>query len=166
MSALWEGVAEDFREVPEVGVGLRLVVRLLLAAVLGGLLGWERYRAGKDAGLRTHMLVALGSAFFLVIPHQVGMAKTDVSRVLQGLIGGIGFFGAGAIIKASDQPHVRGFTTAAGLWMAAAVGAAAGLGRAWSAILGAVLALVILSFIRRIEHRADQAAGPENAQGR
>ena len=93
-----------------------MTVRLLLAALCGGLLGFERGRAGKEAGLRTHMLVTLGVAFFVLIPQQAGVSPGDMNRVIQGIITGIGFIGAGTILKLSEREEVRGLTTAAGIW--------------------------------------------------
>lgn len=124
-------------------------IRLMLAAVLGALLGFDRERAGKSAGLRTHMLVSLGAALFMLIPQQAGMSDTEISRVIQGVVAGVGFLGAGAIVKGSREDDVEGLTTAAGIWLTAAVGIAAGLGREASAILGAVLAFLILSTLSR-----------------
>ncbi len=151
MAAWWEGVASDFSDLPDPGPALQLIVRLLTAALLGGALGFEREQMGKQAGLRTHMLVALGAALFVVVPLQAGMPKADVSRVIQGLVTGVGFIGAGAIIQ--TQGHVRGITTAASVWVAAAVGVAAGMGRQLTALLATALALVILSLLLRVERR-------------
>jgi putative Mg2+ transporter-C (MgtC) family protein len=133
----------------------QIVVRLLLAALLGGLLGFQRERVGKAAGLRTHMLVALGSAVFVLIPYQAGMSLADLSRVLQGVIAGIGFLGAGTILKQQEPERIHGLTTAAGLWLTAAVGIAAGMGREASAVLGTVLAFIILSLLPRLGPKAD-----------
>jgi putative Mg2+ transporter-C (MgtC) family protein len=133
----------------------QIVVRLLLAALLGGLLGFQRERVGKAAGLRTHMLVALGSAVFVLIPYQAGMSLADLSRVLQGVIAGIGFLGAGTILKQQEPEQIHGLTTAAGLWLTSAVGIAAGMGREASAVLGTVLAFIILSLLPRIGPKAD-----------
>ncbi len=143
--AWWQGVIEDFSDLPGVSQFLRLAVRLILAAVLGGMLGFERQRSGKAAGLRTHMMVALGAALFIAIPQQSGLSPEELSRVMQGIVSGIGFLGAGAILKQDGDQQVKGLTTAAGLWLTAAVGIAAGMGREASAVLGAVLALLILS---------------------
>jgi len=77
---MWQGVVEDFSDLPSLNEVVRLAVRLILAAILGGLLGFDRERAGKAAGLRTHMLVSLGSALFIVIPQQAGMNSADLSR--------------------------------------------------------------------------------------
>jgi putative Mg2+ transporter-C (MgtC) family protein len=156
----WQGVVEDFSDVSDLRQVLRLAVRLALAASLGGVLGYERERSGKAAGLRTHMLVALGAALFIVIPQQAGMTSSDLSRVIQGIVTGIGFLGAGAILKPAEQREVKGLTTAAGLWLTAAVGIAAGLGREATAILGTFLALCILSVLHStaawLGHPGDQ----------
>ena len=126
-----------------------------------GKVGFERERAGKAAGLRTHMLAALGSALFVLIPQQAGMSQADLSRVMQGIVSGIGFIGAGAILKQESDQQVKGLTTAAGLWLTAAVGIAAGLGRESSAVLGAFLAVFILSALQRVADfgRKDDATG-------
>lgn len=150
MDNLWHGVAADFQDLPDAAEALRMSVRLMLAAVLGGLLGFDRERAGKSAGLRTHMLVSLGAALFVLIPQQAGMLDADISRVIQGTVAGVGFLGAGSIVKKSREEDVEGLTTAAGIWLTAAVGIAAGLGREVSAILGAVLAFLILSTLARL----------------
>jgi putative Mg2+ transporter-C (MgtC) family protein len=147
---IWETIQADFSDLPGVAQVTQMTVRLLLAALCGGLLGFERERAGKEAGLRTHMLVALGAAFFVLIPQQAGVSPGDMSRVLQGIITGIGFIGAGTILKLSEREEVRGLTTAAGIWLTAAVGIAAGMGREASALLGTTLALVVLSLFPRI----------------
>ncbi len=146
---VWRGLQEDFSDLPGPAEVTKIVVRLLLAALLGGLVGLQRERVGKAAGLRTHMLVALGSAFFVLIPQQAGMQLADLSRVLQGILTGIGFLGAGTILKRNDQEQIQGLTTAAGLWLTAAVGIAAGMGREASAILGVLLALLILAILPR-----------------
>lgn len=152
---VWRGVQADFVDLPSVTVVTQVVVRLLLAALLGGLLGYQRERHGKAAGLRTYMLVALGSAFFILIPVQSGMPLADLSRVFQGVITGIGFLGAGTILKLNQQEQIQGLTTAAGLWMTAAVGVAVGMGRIAAALLGAVLAFAILSLVLRIERHPE-----------
>jgi putative Mg2+ transporter-C (MgtC) family protein len=152
---VWRGIQEDFSDLPGMTEVTQIVVRLLLAALLGGLLGFQRERVGKAAGLRTHMLVALGSAVFVLIPYQAGMSLADLSRVLQGVIAGIGFLGAGTILKQQEPEQIHGLTTAAGLWLTSAVGIAAGMGREASAVLGTVLAFIILSLLPRIGPKAD-----------
>jgi putative Mg2+ transporter-C (MgtC) family protein len=146
---VWGTVREEFTDIGD-GAGIvRIVVRLLVAVVLGGVLGWERESVGAPAGLRTHMLVSLGSALFVLIPLQAGMRMEDLSRVLQGVTAGIGFLGAGAILKQRDRNDVRGLTTAASIWLTAALGVAAGMGREATALLSTLFALVILAILRR-----------------
>jgi putative Mg2+ transporter-C (MgtC) family protein len=150
-------VTQEFSDVPDAEQFTRLVVRLLVAAVLGGMLGMQRERHGKAAGVRTHMLVALGAALFVLVPMQAGMASEDLSRVVQGVVAGVGFLCAGSILKSGDD-HVRGLTTAAGIWLTAAIGLAAGMGREMTAALSALLALAILAMerpLRRLAGRAD-----------
>jgi putative Mg2+ transporter-C (MgtC) family protein len=152
---VWKGVQADFSDLPDVAIVTQLVLRLLLATLLGSILGYQRERQGKEAGLRTHMLVSLGSAFFVLIPLQAGMPLGDLSRVLQGLISGIGFLAAGVILKQQASEQIHGLTTAAGLWLTASVGMAVGLGRESSAILGTVLAFMILALLPLVQSPAD-----------
>ena len=148
---IWRGVQNDFADLPGIAEVTQIVLRMLLAALLGGLVGFQRERVGKSAGLRTHMLVSLGSAFFVMIPYQAGMPIADLSRVIQGVVTGVGFLGAGTILKRETDEQIEGLTTAAGLWLTAAVGSAAGMGREASAVLGTVLALLILAFLPRLK---------------
>ena len=99
------------------------------------------------------MLVALGAAIFVLVPLQNGMQVGDLSRVLQGVIAGIGFLGAGAIIKLSDEREIRGLTTSASIWMTAAIGVAAGMGREATAVASTLMALFVLAVLRRVEAR-------------
>jgi putative Mg2+ transporter-C (MgtC) family protein len=122
----------------------------MLSAVLGGILGYEREQKGKSAGLRTHMLVALGAALFVMIPQQAGVSDADMSRVIQGLVAGVGFLGAGSIVKGDGESNVKGLTTAAGIWLTAAIGVATGMGREASAVLSTVLALLILTVVPKL----------------
>ena len=140
-------VAAEFSDLPDVAEFTRVVLRLLLAALLGGLLGWERERKGKAAGVRTHMLVSMGAALFVLLASQGGMEDAELSRVLQGVIAGIGFLGAGTILKAEHAEKVYGLTTAAGIWLTAAIGIAAGLGRESTAVLSTVLTLGVLALV-------------------
>lgn len=144
---IWTTVMSEFSDIPDTSQLTRITLRLLVAAALGGVLGYERERQGKSAGVRTHMLVAMGSALFVLIPQQAGASSEDLSRVLQGLIAGVGFLGAGAIIVGTREVETRGLTTAAGIWVTAAIGMAAGMGRESSAVLSAVIALLILSLV-------------------
>ena len=143
-------IQEEFSDLPDAAALTRMTVRLTMAAALGGVLGFERERSGKAAGLRTHMLVALGAALFVLIPQQAGMSGGDLSRVLQGLVAGVGFLGAGAILKGDAEEEVKGLTTAAGLWMTAAIGVAAGLGRESTAAISTGLALAVLTAVPKV----------------
>src|SRR5262249_33636352 len=108
----WDGVSGDFREAPEAGALIRIFLRLLIAAVLGGLLGYDRERKGKEAGLRTHMLVGLGAALFMAAASIMTSSTTEQSRVMQGIVVGVGFLGAGAILKLEQEKRIEGLTTA------------------------------------------------------
>jgi putative Mg2+ transporter-C (MgtC) family protein len=141
---------QEFSDIPDVGNAARIVLRLGIAALLGGLLGLQRESHGKSAGIRTHMLVAMGAALFVLVPLQSGADAADVSRVVQGLVAGVGFLGAGTILKNAgtrDTPdnRVHGLTTAAGIWFTAAIGLAAGMGREATAVLSTLLALGVLA---------------------
>jgi putative Mg2+ transporter-C (MgtC) family protein len=142
---IWAVVVTEFSDLGDVEQITRFLIRMILAALLGGLLGLQRERQGKEAGIRTHMLVAAGSALFVLVPVQIGMSDEGVSRVLQGLLAGIGFLCAGSILKLADEEQVRGLTTAAGIWMTAAIGMACGLGREMTAVLATLLVLGILA---------------------
>jgi putative Mg2+ transporter-C (MgtC) family protein len=143
----WITIQKEFSDLGDPSDITRVCVRLLVAVVLGAVLGYERESSGASAGLRTHMLVSLGSALFILVPLQAGMPLNDVSRVLQGVTAGIGFLGAGAIIKLRNE-DIKGLTTAAGIWLTAAVGVAAGMGMEATAVLSAFFALIILSMLR------------------
>lgn len=147
--AVWDAVAGDFADL-DAPQAARIGVRLLFAAVLGGAIGFEREQKGKAAGLRTHMLVAVGAALFVVVAQSPSGEAADVSRVIQGLVAGVGFLGAGAILNGSRGNEVHGLTTAAGIWLTAAIGVAAGLGRESTAILSTLLALLVLAVIPRL----------------
>jgi putative Mg2+ transporter-C (MgtC) family protein len=144
---------EDILHVPDGPQVARVVIRMIAAALLGALLGWERERAGKAAGLRTHMLVALGSALFVLFPAEAGMAMGDLSRVIQGVATGIGFIGAGTILKRAESEQIEGLTTAASVWLTGAIGMAVGAGQLWLSTLCAVSAWVILYGLARFETR-------------
>jgi putative Mg2+ transporter-C (MgtC) family protein len=151
---MWDQIVNtlhaEFSDANDVEHITRILVRLLLAALLGGVLGYEREHHGKPAGLRTHILVAMGSALFVLVPQLGGMNIADMSRVIQGVIAGVGFLGAGAIIKSRSQEDVRGLTTAAGVWTTAAIGVACGLGRESTAVLSTLLALVVLAVLPKL----------------
>ena len=161
MSSVWQQISStvivEFSDLKDVAEITRISTRLLMAALLGGILGFEREQRGKAAGIKTHMLVSIGSAFFVLIPQQAGISDAELSRVVQGVIAGIGFLGAGAILKGENEKNLKGLTTAASIWLTAAIGVAAGLGRESSAMLCTFLALLVLvivpKFINLIDHK-------------
>jgi putative Mg2+ transporter-C (MgtC) family protein len=142
MEILWQELSFGFPESHDLE---RVIIRLIAAAFLGACIGIERQRAGKSAGVRTHMLVTVGTTVFLLACSRFGMNLDGTSRVIQGIITGIGFIGAGTILKLEGEHEVKGLTTAAGIWMAAAIGVAVGLGALGLALMSTVLALVILT---------------------
>jgi putative Mg2+ transporter-C (MgtC) family protein len=158
---VWETLQAEFADIDDAAQLTRITVRLVIAAILGGILGFEREHKGKAAGVRTHMLVALGAALFVLVPQMSGSQADAMSRVVQGVIAGIGFLGAGTILKntGGEEGHVKGLTTAAGLWMTAAIGVSAGMGRESTAVLSTLLALAIFSVMPRILKLLDKDRG-------
>lgn len=135
-----------------------MLVRLIAAMLLGAVVGIQRERSGKAAGLRTHILVAMGTTMFVLGSTSSGMSLEGVSRVIQGLATGIGFIGAGAILKLSDTREIQGLTTAAGIWMTAAIGVAVGLGNLGLAILATILTWIILASFDQFEIQQENNA--------
>ncbi|MCJ8521465.1 putative Mg2+ transporter-C (MgtC) family protein [Pseudorhizobium tarimense] len=144
---IWSTLVGEFSDLPDASTITLITVRLAIAAALGGILGYERERKGRSAGVRTHMLVAVGAALFVIGPLQSGMGIGDLSRVLQGIVQGIGFLGAGAIMVRSRQRQVEGLTTAANVWATAGIGVIAGLGLEATAILSTAIVLIILAAV-------------------
>ncbi len=157
-------IASEFSDLPDAEQTTRILLRLTLAALLGGLLGLEREQKGKAAGVRTHMLVAMGSALFVLVSQQAGMLSGDLSRVVQGITAGVGFLGAGTILKGNDEDKVKGLTTAAGIWLTAAIGVAAGMGREATAVLSTLLALAIFALMPRLIQLMEKKPRQANAE--
>ena len=133
---------------------IQIVVRLILSIVLSGLIGLERQLHRRYAGLRTHILVSMGSCLIMLTSLYVfdiykNIVPLDPARIAAGVITGIGFLGAGTIIR--DRAEVKGLTTAASLWVVAAIGLAVGCGFNKAAIFATVLALIVLFVLRRAE---------------
>jgi putative Mg2+ transporter-C (MgtC) family protein len=145
---------DEFFVLPDTVQMVRVVIRIAVAAVLCGLIGVERERAGKAAGLRTHMLVGVGAALFVLFPAEAGMEMTDLSRVIQGVATGIGFIGAGTILKRTDTEEVQGLTTAASIWLTAAIGLSVGAGQLWLPVVSTVCAWIILFVLARFDSKA------------
>jgi putative Mg2+ transporter-C (MgtC) family protein len=125
-------------------VDILMALRILLAAVLGGAIGFQRERAGKPAGLRTHMLICIGATVFTLVSAYGFSGQADPSRVAAGIVTGIGFIGAGSIILRSSEGLVTGLTTAATIWIAAGIGVAVGAGLYIVALVSSVITLVVL----------------------
>jgi putative Mg2+ transporter-C (MgtC) family protein len=131
--------------------------RLAFATVCGAAIGWERELREKGAGLRTHMMIAVGACLFIVVAISASkeLAAGDLMRVIQGLVTGIGFIGAGLIFTRRGSVH--GLTTAAGVWCTAGIGGAAGLGRYVLAGIATLLAVAIIGGLKHIEPKLHKA---------
>jgi putative Mg2+ transporter-C (MgtC) family protein len=137
------------------GATVQDLITMLVSLVLGTAVGWERQMGHKPAGLRTHTLVCLGSTLFVLMTEHVareyGMERLDPTRIIHGVVTGVGFLGAGSIMR--QEGWVQGLTTAASIWMVSAIGVAVGV-HAWGlAVGGTALALLVLEVYRWIEKR-------------
>lgn len=153
MDIFWEELTSGL---PNASQLVHVIIRLVAATLLGAIVGIQRERAGKPAGLRTHILVTLGTAVFVLACSGVGMSLDGLSRVIQGIITGIGFIGAGSILKLSEERDIQGLTTAAGIWMTAAIGVAVGLGSLGIAVLSTLFALIILTLAGLYDFRTEK----------
>ncbi len=142
MELLWQELTNG---IPDSRTLWTILIRVIAASLLGALVGFQRERAGKPAGLRTHILVSLGTAVVVLACSASGMNMDGESRVIQGIVTGIGFIGAGSILKVSEERDIRGLTTAAGLWLTAAIGVSCGLGTLGIAVITSLLALIVLA---------------------
>ena len=142
MEILWHELTAGMADRGHLAI---VLLRTIAAVVLGGIVGAQREKVGKPAGLRTHMLVCLGTAVVVLGCSGVGMDMAGLSRVIQGIVTGIGFIGAGTILKLTEQREIEGLTTAAGLWMTAAIGVACGLGALGIAVIATVLMVIVLA---------------------
>jgi putative Mg2+ transporter-C (MgtC) family protein len=150
MELLWQELHSGLPDPRQLAI---VVIRVIVATLLGAIIGLQREKAGKAAGLRTHMIVSLGTAVSVLACAAVGMGQDALSRVIQGIVTGIGFVGAGSILKLSEEREIKGLTTAAGLWLTAAIGVAVGLGALGVAFVGALLTVIVLSLVGVIEAR-------------
>lgn len=146
MDIFWEELTSGL---PNVRQLVHVLIKLVAATLLGAVVGFQRERAGKPAGVRTHILVTLGTTVFVLACSGVGMSMDGLSRVIQGIVTGIGFIGAGSILKLNEERNIQGLTTAAGVWMAAAIGVAVGLGSLGVAMLSTLFTLIILTLAGR-----------------
>jgi len=152
VSLLLEELTAGFPDSAELA---RILIRLAVALVLGAVIGLQRESVGAAAGLRTHMLVTLGAAVFVLAPLSVDMSAEQVSRVIQGVATGIGFIGGGAVLKLAAEREILGLTTASTIWLATAVGIAVGMGRIGLAAIVVALSWMILAVIGRFSRRAE-----------
>jgi len=143
---------------------IRVGFRLVASVVLGAVVGLQREWSGKPAGLRTHILVAMGTTLLVVACLSISMGDDGISRVIQGIVTGIGFIGAGAILKQNVKMEVHGLTTAASVWLTAAAGVAVGLGRTGIAFVGVALGWAVLSLLGRLEVNMGWAEPPEDPE--
>ena len=150
--------------VPDANQWARIIIRLVAATLCGAVIGMTRERLGKPAGLRTHILVTLGTTLFVLACSGHGMASDALSRVIQGIVTGIGFIGAGSILKLDKERDIQGLTTAAGIWMTAAIGVTIALGSLGLALLGTLLALIILTIAGRLEFQIYKSRTGANRQ--
>jgi putative Mg2+ transporter-C (MgtC) family protein len=150
MDVLWEELTAGLTDGKRFS---HVIIRMVAAVLLGAIVGYQRERAGKPAGLRTHMLVSFGTAVFVLSSAGSGMSSDGLSRVIQGIITGIGFIGAGSILKLSDERDIKGLTTSASIWMTAAIGVTVGLGSLGVAVISTVLTLIVLALAGPLEHK-------------
>lgn len=148
MDVLWEELTFGL---PERRQLIQVIVRLMASALIAGIVGFQREACGKAAGLRTHILVSIGSTVFVLGCIGAGMREDAISRVIQGIVTGIGFIGAGAILK--RETNIHGLTTSAGLWTTCAIGVMIGLGELGIAIMAAILTFVVLAVVGRVERK-------------
>ena len=159
MDVVLDTLRTEFSDLADPAALTRIVLRLVVAVALAAVIGYERELRGTAAGLRTHMMVGLGVALLVATMSESHMEPAEVSRVIQGILAGIGFLGAGAIIKQDEKEQVKGLTTAASIWTTAAIATAAGLGREATAIVATVLAIVILALLLRLERHVARRRG-------
>ena len=148
MELLWQELSFGFGDREQL---IRVLIRLLAAVVLGAIIGYEREKAGKAAGLRTHILVTLGTSVFVLACSGYGMSSDGLSRVIQGITTGIGFIGAGSILKLDNERDIQGLTSSAGIWMTAAIGVAVGLGEIGLGIFATIAAVIVLALLAKVE---------------
>src|SRR5215510_3370872 len=151
MDLLWQELTSGLHDSKQLA---HVIIRIIAASILGGIVGIQRQSTHKPAGLRTHMLVSLAASGFIVACASFGMSTDGMSRVIQGIVTGIGFVGAGTILKLSQEHEIKGLTTAASVWMASAIGVTVGLGNLGIGLMITVLAVIVLWLVK-IEHKLE-----------
>lgn len=132
-----------------------IIIQFVAAIVFGFIIGYDREKAGKAAGIRTYVLVTLGTTVFLITAKSSGLSSDALARVIEGIITGIGFVGAGAILKLNREKDVKGLTTSAGIWMAAAIGVAIGLRAFGIALFATVSTYLILRVLGMVKDEVE-----------
>src|SRR5438552_923362 len=152
LDVLWQELTSGLRDSRQLA---HVIIRLVAATLFGAIVGIQRESTRKPAGLRTHILVSLATAAFVISCSSIGMSLDGLSRVIQGIVTGIGFIGAGSILKLGEQHEIRGLTTAANVWMTAAIGVTVGLGNLGIGLMNTILALIILA-LEKLEHQLER----------
>ncbi|MCA1578028.1 MAG: MgtC/SapB family protein [Acidobacteria bacterium] len=150
MELLWQELTLGMESTRQAA---QILLRMVAAVLFGFLVGMQREKAGKPAGVRTHMLVSLGTAIVVLACAGMGMQYDAQSRVIQGIVTGIGFIGAGSILKLNEERDIQGLTTAAGLWLTAAIGVACGVGTLGIALIASVITVGVLALAGVLEDR-------------
>jgi putative Mg2+ transporter-C (MgtC) family protein len=158
LTSIANAIREDFQGLFNTEQLAHLILRIAVACVAGAIVGYQREKLGKAAGLRTHILVTAGTALMVAVCYLEGMDHADVSRVLQGIITGIGFLGGGVILKLEKNQEIKGLTSAAAIWYVAALGIACGLGKFSIVLLGSIVGFAILEMVARLEHHPQENA--------
>jgi putative Mg2+ transporter-C (MgtC) family protein len=158
MDIVWEELTYGL---PDARQFIHVLIRLIASVFLGAVIGLQRERVGKPAGIKTHILATLGTTVFVLACTGYGMSSDGLSRVIQGIVTGIGFLGAGAILKLDEKRDIKGLTTAASIWISAAIGVAVGLGGLGLALLATILTLIVLAVLGKFELRVVKNGDPE-----
>jgi putative Mg2+ transporter-C (MgtC) family protein len=153
MDIIWEELTRGLPDTQQLG---RVIIRLIAAVLFGAAIGYQRESMGKPAGIKTHILVTVGTTVFILGCAGAGMDSDALSRVIQGIVTGIGFIGAGSILKLDKERDIKGLTTAAGVWMTAAIGVTIGLGGLGLALIATILTLTVLTVMGSIELRFEK----------
>ncbi len=153
MNILWEELTAGLTGHDQL---LHVFIRLFAAILLGGLIGLQRVNPKKPAGLRTHILVCLGTTAILLSCSPAALSPAGVSRVIQGIVTGIGFIGAGSILKLSEEHLIHGLTVSVRIWTTAAVGIAIGSGQIGIALITTVLTILVLAVLAALDRRTEK----------
>jgi putative Mg2+ transporter-C (MgtC) family protein len=149
MDELWHDYSADLSDP---SILLRIVIKMSLCVLLGSIIGLNREHAGENAGWRTHILVTMASAAFVMALHESGVTLVAMVPLVAGMATGVGFLGAGVILRLPDSERIKGLTTAASIYLTAAVGCAIGLGRLWLPFVASLFGWFTLAYMRRWEH--------------